>query len=61
MLLCFSNYKPAHGSMYAKSALCPQQDFPVFQAMLHVWVMIVLMTYQPEIHGKDYLPSEGHN
>lgn len=27
------------------------------QALLHLWVMIVLMTYQPEIHGKDHLPD----
>jgi hypothetical protein len=26
--------------------------------MLHLWVMIVLMTYQPEMHGKDYMPKE---
>ncbi|KAK7104738.1 golgin subfamily A member 5-like [Littorina saxatilis] len=30
----------------------------IYMAMLHVWVMVVLMTYQPEIHGKDFLPSE---
>ncbi|XP_076464926.1 golgin subfamily A member 5-like [Babylonia areolata] len=30
----------------------------IYMAMLHLWVMVVLMTYQPEIHGKDYLPSE---
>ncbi|KAL8610947.1 hypothetical protein ACOMHN_042564 [Nucella lapillus] len=30
----------------------------IYMAMLHLWVMVVLMTYQPEIHGKDYLPSD---
>lgn len=29
----------------------------VYMALLHLWVMIVLMTYQPEIHGKDHLPD----
>lgn len=31
----------------------------VYMAMLHLWVMVVLMTYQPEIHGKEDQPSLG--
>lgn len=27
----------------------------VYMALLHLWVMIVLLTYQPEIHGQDTL------
>ena len=30
----------------------------VFQALLHLWVMIVLLTYQPEVHGLDFNPHE---
>jgi len=26
----------------------------IFQIMLHLWVMVVLLTYQPEIHGPDH-------
>lgn len=27
----------------------------LYMALLHLWVMVVLMTYQPEIHGHDYM------
>ncbi|KAL4239078.1 Golgin subfamily A member 5 [Mactra antiquata] len=37
----------------------------VYMILLHLWVMIVLLTYQPEIHGQDTLvmpeaPQTGH-
>lgn len=28
----------------------------VYMAMLHFWVLFVMMTYQPEIHGHDFMP-----
>ncbi|XP_071544778.1 golgin subfamily A member 5-like isoform X2 [Panulirus ornatus] len=31
----------------------------VYMCLLHVWVMIVLLTYTPEIHGTDYLHPAG--
>ena len=30
------------------------------QVMLHVWVMVVLLTYQPEIHNVDHSSSNFH-
>ncbi|KAH9489048.1 Golgin sub A member 5 [Bulinus truncatus] len=30
----------------------------VYMALLHLWVLIVMMTYQPEMHGSDYQPRE---
>lgn len=30
----------------------------VYMALLHLWVLIVMMTYQPEIHGSDFQPQE---
>ena len=30
-------------------------SFTILQVLLHLWVMIVLLTYQPEIHGPDTL------
>ncbi|XP_046351332.1 golgin subfamily A member 5-like isoform X1 [Haliotis rufescens] len=29
----------------------------VYMVILHLWVMIVLLTYQPEMHGADYQPK----
>ncbi|XP_005099211.1 golgin subfamily A member 5 [Aplysia californica] len=29
----------------------------LYMALLHVWVLIVMMTYQPEIHGADSQPK----
>uniref|UniRef100_H2ZJK0 Golgin subfamily A member 5 n=1 Tax=Ciona savignyi TaxID=51511 RepID=H2ZJK0_CIOSA len=29
----------------------------IYMGLLHIWVMIVLLTYSPEIHGHDYLPD----
>ncbi|KAL5009113.1 hypothetical protein ScPMuIL_014694 [Solemya velum] len=28
----------------------------LYMGLLHMWVMIVLMTYQPEMHGSEYQP-----
>ncbi|GFN97678.1 golgin subfamily a member 5 [Plakobranchus ocellatus] len=27
------------------------------EGLLHLWVLVVMMTYQPEIHGSDYQPQ----
>ncbi|XP_046561935.1 golgin subfamily A member 5-like isoform X1 [Haliotis rubra] len=32
----------------------------VYMVLLHLWVMIVLLTYQPEMHGADYQPKPPH-
>ncbi|XP_013084244.2 golgin subfamily A member 5-like isoform X1 [Biomphalaria glabrata] len=29
----------------------------LYMALLHLWVLIVMMTYQPEMHGLDYQPQ----
>lgn len=29
----------------------------VYMGLLHLWVLVVMMTYQPEIHGTDYQPQ----
>ncbi|XP_067682460.1 golgin subfamily A member 5-like isoform X1 [Haliotis asinina] len=33
----------------------------VYMVLLHLWVMIVLLTYQPEMHGADYQPKPPHD
>ena len=27
----------------------------IYMGLLHAWVMIVLLTYKPEIHGNDFM------
>uniref|UniRef100_A0A0B7B1M9 Uncharacterized protein n=1 Tax=Arion vulgaris TaxID=1028688 RepID=A0A0B7B1M9_9EUPU len=29
----------------------------VYMALLHLWVLVVMMTYQPEIHDSEYQPK----
>ena len=31
----------------------------VYMCLLHLWVMIVLLTYTPEVHGPDYHHPSG--
>lgn len=26
----------------------------IYMILLHLWVMVVLLTYQPEVHGKEF-------
>ncbi|KAJ8308640.1 hypothetical protein KUTeg_013514 [Tegillarca granosa] len=34
----------------------------LYMVVLHLWVMVVLLTYQPEMHGADFLPkAPGHS
>ena len=45
---------------YMKQGFCMYNVYPKFlctfsfQVLLHLWVMVVLLTYQPEMHGADF-------
>ena len=38
------------GSRYSFSSSFPHSIFPSSKVILHIWVMVVLLTYQPEMH-----------